>query len=274
MTLAWRNDLGPAGLAGLTLNDGTALAPPHLRGGVLLLGNFDGLHRGHRGLLAAARRLAKPCRPVGIMSCEPHPRQVFDPDAPPFRVQCAKTKRYTFTAEGLDFLYQPRFDRAFAGQSPDAFAGNVLKDCLGVSAVVLGPDFRFGARRAGTAEWLQDWGRNVGVAVHIAEEAYDGDDRVSSSRVRACLVRGDFAAAAALLGQPWRVEVRVLARTGKSTLRLGWPEEVLRPPEGSHDVKLAAGDGRLTLGPIPETILTADTLPLGPLEANILSRKT
>lgn len=177
-----------------------------LRGGVLVLGNFDGFHLGHRALVAMARRIA--CgRPVAVMSCEPHPRAFFGAQSGPFRLASPDSKQRLLAGEGVDFIFSPRFDAAFAGLSPMGFAGGVLAGALGVSAVVAGADFRFGRGRAGDMERLAALGRQHGFGVHAAPEVAADGGRISSTRIRAALGRGDLATAERLLGAPWLVEV-------------------------------------------------------------------
>lgn len=176
-----------------------------LRGGVLVLGNFDGFHLGHRALVRQARALAGG-RPVAVMSCEPHPRSFFGGDQP-FRLASPGSKQRLLAGEGVDFIYSPRFDAAFAGLSPEAFAGEVLAGALGVSAVVAGADFRFGRGRAGDMALLAALGRGHGFAVHSAEEVAQGGLRISSTRIRTALRGGDLHGAECLLGAPWLAEV-------------------------------------------------------------------
>ena len=177
-----------------------------LRGGVLVLGNFDGFHRGHRALVAMARRIA--CgRPVAVMSCEPHPRAFFGAQDGAFRLASPDSKQRLLGGEGVDFIFSPRFDAGFAGLSPADFAGEVLAGALGVSAVVAGADFRFGRGRAGDMAMLAELGQRRGFAVLAAPEVAAGGERISSTRIRAALRGGDLALAERLLGAPWLVEV-------------------------------------------------------------------
>ncbi|MFD2741377.1 hypothetical protein ACFSUD_17515 [Sulfitobacter aestuarii] len=176
-----------------------------LRGGVLMLGNFDGFHRGHRALAAQARRLS--CgRPVGMMSCEPHPRAFFRTEPEPFRLTTPGSKARMLTGAGVDFVYQPHFDGAFAGQTPEEFVQTVLVDGLGVSHVVVGPDFRFGCKRAGDLAALRKMGQAFGFGVSTAAKlACKGSD-VSSTRIRKLIRAGQMAEALELLGGHWIIE--------------------------------------------------------------------
>lgn len=171
-----------------------------------MLGNFDGFHLGHRALVAMARRIA--CgRPVAVMSCEPHPRAFFGTQDGPFRLASPDSKQRLLAGQGVDFVFSPRFDAAFAGLSPAEFAREVLAGALGVSAVVAGADFRFGRGRAGDMEMLAALGRRHGFGVHAAPEVAAGGDRISSTRIRAAIRAGDLAGAGRLLGAPWLAEV-------------------------------------------------------------------
>lgn len=187
-----------------------------LRGAVLLLGNFDGFHRGHQALLEAAV-LQGGGRPVGVMSCEPHPRSFFAPDQAPFRLTTPRSKLAVLGGRGAGFVYMPRFDREFSGLPPEAFIEEVLVARLGVSHVVAGADFRFGCKRRGDVAMLDGMGRRLGFGVTAVETVRQAGERTSSSRIRALLGAGDFAAARACLGHDWLVET---VRQGEAGLQL------------------------------------------------------
>lgn len=224
-----------------------AAVPDKLKGSVMLLGNFDGFHRGHQALLAAARAEALPDgSPVGVMSVEPHPKQVFAPHAEPFRLSSPAMKRETFSRLGLDFLYSPRFDHAFAGQEPEQFIDNILVGGLAVSRIVVGHDFRFGRQRRGDVDMLRRFGEQNGFAVTAVDELGQGDARYSSTLVRSHLVAGNIDAANALLGGPWSVELGTLPGSLQLTGEgmVAWPEAVLKPACGDYRVRARqAGTG-------------------------------
>lgn len=183
-----------------------SLAPDSaLRGSVLLLGNFDGFHRGHQMLARYARRIARG-RPVAVMSCEPHPRSFFGTESVPFRLATPGVKQRLLARHGIDFIFSPRFDGLFAGLSPEDFVDGVLVEALGVAAVIAGPDFHFGRRRSGNMEMLAEMGLARGFAVESAPELTIGGSRASSSLIRMALQAGDMRSAARMLGSGWLVE--------------------------------------------------------------------
>ncbi len=238
---------------------GSALAPDDpLRGGVLMLGNFDGLHRGHRSLVALARKLSFG-RPVGVMSCEPHPRALFGTEPQPFRLVTPDSKAQLLAAAGLDYVHQPRFDGAFAGQTPEAFVEQVLVSGLGVSHVVTGQDFRFGHKRAGDVALLRVLGQRFGFSVSVAPKLASGGGHVSSSRIRALIRSGQICAALDLLGGDWVIETTCGANGS-----LHMHETLCRPRPGRYRARLPLP----TLAPIAFEIdigVDGRLLPYSPL---------
>ena len=182
----------------------------------LTIGNFDGVHRGHQAMLAL---LTNEARHRGVPSCvmsfEPHPRDWFaaragTPEAAPRRVTTLRDKLAELQRCGIDQAVVMRFDAAFAGQSPQAFIDHVLLRGLGARYVLVGDDFRFGAKRAGDYALLDAAGAHAGfdVARMMSYEVHGL--RVSSSAVRQALADGDMAHAAALLGRPYTISGHVL----------------------------------------------------------------
>jgi len=223
----------------LRLITDAAAAPEALQGSVMLLGNFDGFHRGHQALLEAAAGQAG-SRPVGAMSVEPHPRQLFAPQSGAFRLTTVASKLETFSRFGIAFLYSPRFDHCFAGQEPEQFVEGILVGGLGVSHLVVGRGFRFGARRRGDVDLLQRMGRTCGFSVTAVDEIEWGDVRCSSTLIRDLLLAGNIEGANALLGYAWSVEVDLPAepmrRSGELTIE--WPATLLLPEPGRYEVAL------------------------------------
>ena len=193
-------------------------------GSVACIGAFDGLHLGHRALLG---RTVERARALGVpavaLSFEPLPREYFAPDAPPPRLMLPRAKAEGMLALGIDRVGLLRFDRALASQSPEAFAAEVLGERLGAREVWVGPGFRFGKGRAGDLASLHAAGFD---ASEIEPVLLDGE-RVSSTRIRAALVAGDFAAAGRLLGKPYAIGGHVVC--GRQLGRtLGFPTANLR----------------------------------------------
>lgn len=189
------------------------------RGASVAMGNFDGVHLGHRSVIDLARR---PGAPLGIVTFEPHPRQVFAPDAPPFRLMNAEARANRLAKLGVDQLYQLPFDKTLASLTPDAFARDILAEGLGVSHVVVGADFCFGKGRAGTAADLTALGKEHGFDVTIAPLLSVGGKEVSSTAIRQALSEGRPRDAAAMLGHWHRIEGAVI-HGEKRGRELGYP---------------------------------------------------
>lgn len=192
---------------------------PAARGASVAMGNFDGVHLGHRSVIDLARRADAP---LGIVTFEPHPRQVFAPDAPPFRLMNAEARANRLAKLGVQELYQLPFDRTLASLTPDAFARDVLADGLGVSHVVVGADFCFGKGRAGTAADLTALGQQHGFDVTIAPLLSVAGTEVSSTAIRHALTEGRPRDAAAMLGHWHRIEGEVI-HGEKRGRELGYP---------------------------------------------------
>ena len=209
--------------------------PLDLRGTVILLGNFDGLHAGHHALLTAARAVAVDSRAkLGIMSCEPHPRQFFMPSTSPFRLTTRRTKLRDIENHDFDLAYIPYFDGAFAALSPDQFASQILSAGLHASHVVCGMDFRFGAERRGDASLLRKLGSRLGFGVTIVPDFELDGNRVSSTSIRREIEAGFIARANSGLGGHWVTPLHV--HEAQPCLVLD-PSLVL-PPAGSYAVRL------------------------------------
>ncbi|MGY0611346.1 MULTISPECIES: bifunctional riboflavin kinase/FAD synthetase [unclassified Luteimonas] len=205
--------------------DGGPLCP---EGSVACIGAFDGLHLGHRALVGhAAERARALGLPLATLSFEPLPREFFAPDAPPPRLMLPRARAEGLFALGADLVGLLRFNRAFAAMSPDGFAERVLARRLRAREVWVGPGFRYGNRRAGDLGTLQAAGARLGFSAgEIAPVMLDGG-RVSSTRIRAALVAGDFTAAARLLGHSYAIGGRVV-RGRQLGRTLGFPTANLR----------------------------------------------
>lgn len=205
--------------------DGGAALPAALRGSVLLLGSFDGFHLGHRAVLEQGRGIARLTgMPLAVLQLDPHPRALFG-GARDFRLISGAARDLLISQCGFDMVYAPRFDHAFAAIGAHDFASRILSDVLGVSAVVAGRDFRFGRGREGDASLLADLGRQHGYRAHIIPDVLGGGDRISSSRIRDAIGRGDLATAERMLGQPWTIGIH-RGDTGWTTDA----DQVLPPP--------------------------------------------
>ncbi|MCC5778523.1 bifunctional riboflavin kinase/FAD synthetase [Nitratireductor sp. B36] len=229
--------------------------PADLRGGVVAIGNFDGVHRGHQSVLEPALEIARrDSVPALVLTFEPHPRQVFRPDVPLFRLTPAPMKAALLGALGFDAVVEQQFDRAFSGLSPQAFVRSVLVEGLGITHVVTGFDFHFGKNRSGTPELLKAAGQENGFGVTVVDAYSDeGGTVISSSRIRGLLEEGEVAEAAGLLGYRYTVEAEVaggqkLGRTlGFPTANMALPLETeLR--HGIYAVRFRRADGRLYNG--------------------------
>ena len=224
--------------------------PDHARGGVVAIGNFDGLHRGHRGVLgeaqARAQALGVPCN---VMTFEPHPRRLFKPDQPPFRLSALRTKLRLMEALGIDNVFVLQFDWDFARISAEAFITDLLVGGLSVSHVVIGRGFRFGHKRQGDADMLARLGDRHGFGVSALDAVLDEHgETISSSRVRDCLTSGQVREAQRLLGRPWEVEGRV-EHGAKRGREIGFPTanvplgEYLEPMHGIYAVRAGVDSG-------------------------------
>jgi riboflavin kinase/FMN adenylyltransferase len=224
--------------------------PADLRGGAVVIGNFDGVHRGHQALLertlADARRQGAPAL---VMTFEPNPRTFFRPDEPVFRLTPPEVRARLLTALGLDGLVVTPFDRALSGLSPAAFIETVLVGRLAARAVTVGDDFRFGAKRAGSTADLVAAGALHGFAVDVVAPVRDDDgDRFSSSAIREALADGDIGLANRLLGYRWFVEGTVVPGEQRGR-ELGFPTANIRLGadcrlrHGIYAVTLEAEDG-------------------------------
>lgn len=217
---------------------------PEDRGASVAIGNFDGIHKGHRAVIAIARENAERLnRPLGILTFEPHPRQVFAPDAPPFRLMNAESKANRLAKLGIERLYEIAFNRALAALTPEQFARKIIADGLGLSHVVVGADFCFGKDRAGKAADLVAFGDAMGFGVTIAPLLQADEGAVSSTRIREALSEGRPRDAAAMLGHLHRIEGAVI-RGDQRGRDLGYPTANmsiagLHPPKfGVYAVKV------------------------------------
>lgn len=204
---------------------------PQLKGGVVAIGNFDGVHRGHQAVLNSALEAAHAAgRPAVMLTFEPHPRDVFKPDAPVFRLTPPAAKARLAASLGMDGLVTIDFDRDFARRSAAAFIDEILVGELGVVGAAVGWNFHFGSGRTGNPAVLAAAGARAGFKVEVLEAfADEGGETVSSSRIRDLLERGHIGEAAALLGYRWFFDGAV-EHGDKRGRAIGYPTANIRLP--------------------------------------------
>ena len=232
--------------------DGAKPLPQKLRGGVVAIGNFDGVHRGHQAVLSRALEDAERLSvPALVLTFEPHPRTLFNPQTPVYRLTPAAMKARLLCRLGFDAIIEYPFTRQFAGRSAESFVADVLVGQMGISNAVTGFDFHFGKGRQGGPAYLMEAGERLGFSVDLIDAFRDeGADVVSSSRIRRCLENGELAEANALLGYRYSVSGKVMVgrRLGRT---LGFPTANIRlEPEtglqhGIYAVRLRRADGSL-----------------------------
>jgi len=178
---------------------------------VLTIGNFDGVHLGHRALLARlTAAAAKAGLPAAVLTFEPHPREFFAPNSPPSRLSTLREKLELIADDGVDLTYVCHFNARFAAFGPEEFIERVLVGALRVRHLIVGDDFRFGARRAGNFALLREAGAHLGFQVEAMESVTLNGERASSSAVRDALQEGRLEHAARLLGRPYSIDGRVV----------------------------------------------------------------
>ena len=228
--------------------------PPHFRGAVIALGNFDGFHQGHQAVAGAAFDWARDeGRPGIIATFDPHPVRYFAPAAPPFRLTTLDQRQDLFAAAGAQAMLVFHFDRALAQTSAEQFVGDLLARQLGAAGVVTGEDFTFGQGRTGNVGVLADLAAQAGMAARAVGPVAEHGEVVSSSRIRDALKAGDCPGAAELLTRPFAVRGTVQhgAKLGRT---IGYPTanlelgSYLRPRYGIYAVTARLPDGRIVPG--------------------------
>ncbi len=226
--------------------------PPRLSGGHVAIGNFDGVHRGHRLVLETARDRAHTLRrPAIALTFEPHPRTFFRPDRPVFRLTQPETKIELLRRLGLDGAAVLTFDEALAGLAAEDFVRRVLVERLAARVVVVGYDFHFGKGRAGSPQMLEELGRRLGFETVVVAPV-GGFDPVSASAIRNHLAAGRIAEANRLLGYRWFVQGTVTPGE-KRGRTLGYPtanialDPACRLMHGIYAVRAAIADAPGTL---------------------------
>ena len=188
---------------------------PLSTGSAVTIGNFDGVHRGHRALIERCREHAGGRRDVAVVTFEPLPIAHFRPHEAPARLSSPAGRLRQLDHAGADIAWVLRFDEALARVAPEAFAEQVLAESLVARTVVVGEDFRFGHRRAGDVATLRRLGEALGFDVDTVEAVCVDGQRVSSTRIREALAAGDMTRAEALLGRPFTMSGRVRRGDGR-----------------------------------------------------------
>lgn len=224
------------------------------RGAAVALGNFDGVHRGHQRVIAQAAKGAQAhgC-PLGVISFEPHPRRVFQPDQPTFRLMTPHQQARALEDLGVDRFYILNFDYEMASLTDREFVEKVLVGGLGVRHVAVGFDISFGKGRSGSPEAMRAYGEEFGFSVSVAEAVGSDGEKFSSTAVRQALRDGHPEVAAAILGRPFAIEGVV--RRGKQLGReLGFPTanvmlgDYVVPKFGIYATRTRLPDGREIAG--------------------------
>lgn len=244
------------------------LGTPH----AVTIGNFDGLHLGHQAMLARLQDVARTSGlPTCVLSFEPHPREFFAPDQAPARLSSLREKAEHLQRLGIDRLHVFRFDRAFSALTADAFIEQVLGRTLQAQYVLVGDDFRYGAKRAGDFALLQSAGQSLGFDAEFLPTVEIGGERASSTAVRSALAAGELDHAMRLLGRPYSISGRVV-HGDKLGRDIGFPTANIqlkhnRPPlMGIFAVELCGLNGAplpgvASLGKRP-TVKGADAVPV------------
>jgi riboflavin kinase/FMN adenylyltransferase len=221
-----------------------------LRGAVVAIGNFDGVHRGHRAVIGAALQKARALgRPAAALTFEPHPRAFFNPGEPLFRLTDEVVKLRLLASTGLDGAIVLTFDAALAGLSAENFVERILVERFAVSGAVIGFNFHFGMNRAGSPDFLKAQGKKYGFAVDVVPRFEDQGRPVSSGPIRDALAAGRLDQAAEFLGYPWFVSGEVI-HGDKRGRELGFPTANLKLDaacglrHGIYAVRVAAGERR------------------------------
>jgi riboflavin kinase/FMN adenylyltransferase len=226
--------------------------PPDAKGATVALGNFDGVHRGHAHLIRAAHA-ARPGAQLAVLTFDPHPREVFRPDDPPFRLSLASERRTALAALGVSLIYELPFDAALSHMEAASFVHDVLHAGLGASHLTCGPDFAFGHRRGGDVALLAEHAEALGLGLTVVPPVGDARGPISSSRIRRALQDGYPERAAADLGRPWSIR-GVVAHGDKRGRTIGFPtanvplDRHIEPARGVYAVTVTLSDGRVLPG--------------------------
>ncbi len=226
--------------------------PEALRGATVALGNFDGVHLGHAHVLRAAHG-ARPGAKLAVLTFEPHPRELFRPDDPAFRLTLSAERAEALAALGVQTVYEMPFDRDFSLLTAEAFVDDVLHRGVGAAHLSCGPDFAFGHRRGGDAAFLAARAEALGIGLTVVPPLVDAQGPISSTRIRRLLQDGYPERAAAELGRPWAVRGPV-THGDKRGRTIGFPTanlplgRHLEPARGVYAVCARLADGTTVPG--------------------------
>lgn len=246
--------------------------PEESRGAAAAIGAFDGVHQGHRAVIASAHQAAARLEaPLAVVSFDPHPRRWFQPEAAPFRLMTADQMARAMEPLGVERLYLLPFDAEMAALTDAAFADQVLAKGLGLRHAAVGFDFTFGKGRSGSPEALARYGEALGFTVSVTDRIDDPDGlKLSSSAVREALHAGDMARAAAILGRPFAIEGEVI-HGDKRGRTIGVPtanvalSDYMRPAYGVYATRTRLPDGRVIDG-----VANLGTRPMFEIDAPLL----
>ena len=226
--------------------------PADARGATVALGNFDGVHRGHAHLLRSAHA-ARPGATLAVLTFEPHPREFFRPDDPPFRLTLSDERAAALGALGVSVIYELPFDAALSTMPAGAFVDDILHGSLGAVHLASGPDFAFGHRRGGDTALLAERAEELGMGLTVVPPFADAQGPLSSTRIRRLLQDGYPERATAELGRAWAIRGEV-AHGDKRGRTIGFPTanvalgRHLEPARGVYAVTVRLADGSLVPG--------------------------
>ena len=220
---------------------------PDARGATVALGNFDGVHRGHAEAIKAAHA-ARPKVPLAVLTFEPHPREHFRPDDPPFRLTLSAERAQALAALGVTLLYELPFNDDFSHMPAERFVSQVLHEGLGARHLVCGPDFAFGYRRGGDTDFLARHAEELGMGLTLVPLLADANGPISATRIRRFLQDGYPERATADLGRPWTIR-GIVAHGDARGRTIGFPTanialgRHLEPARGVYAVTVRLPNG-------------------------------
>jgi riboflavin kinase/FMN adenylyltransferase len=226
--------------------------PAEFRGATVALGNFDGVHLGHAQVVRAAHA-ARPDARLAVLTFEPHPRELFRPDDPPFRLTLSPARAEALAALGAAVVFELKFDRDFSLMTAEDFVAKVLHQGLGAAHLACGPDFAFGHRKGGDVGFLAARAEALGIGLTVVPPLADEEGPLSSTRIRRALQEGYPDRANAALGRAWAIR-GVVAHGDKRGRTIGFPTanialgRHLEPARGVYAVMVTLPGGRKVRG--------------------------